>query len=90
MSDTEDSKLGMAARGFSESDRKLIDAFHKLNLTPHLETSADLLQFITKFGKVLSDHDSSTSSVSHHFHDFQRFMEMIAKVIRHGKLLITR
>ena len=73
MSDTEESKIGMAAGGFSESDRKLFDAFHQLHITPHVETSTDLLQFLSQFGKLVTDHDPSPSTASHHFPELSTF-----------------
>ena len=65
LEEKEENKLGMAAGGLTEQDEKLIQAFHELNLTPHIETSQDLLQFMTRFGKAVSGQAASTGSHSY-------------------------
>ena len=61
---TEEKKIGVAAGGISEEDEKLIHAFHDLGLSPRVETSRDLVEFLSRFGNVLSSRDPP---VSHHY-----------------------
>ena len=34
----------------SEDDRKLLEAFHQLNVTPHIDSVGDLEMFMRKYG----------------------------------------
>lgn len=64
----ESSKLSMAAGGLSKKDEKLLAAFHELHLEPNIESSTDLVDFLSTFGKLVSDKSPSSSAMtSHHF-----------------------
>ena len=67
---TEEKKIGFATGGVSEEDEKLIHAFHDLGLSPHVETSSDLVEFLAKFGKILA---SRETAVSHHYPKLSTF-----------------
>ena len=63
----EEEKLDYAG-GFTEDDKKLIDAFHMLHLSPHVESPGDLVDFLAKFGKAISNKDNSSSHTSGSYH----------------------
>ena len=76
--DKEELKLDMASGGteHSKEDDNLIKAFHDLHLAPHVETTSDLMDFLSKFGKLVSDKEvpqKTQPSASYHFPKLSTF-----------------